>query len=118
MNRLLEKVGDFNDLLLQGRDLEAMENFYDDEVEVWENDCGAVKGKSQAIQIKKEFLSTISELYCAKPLKVTVGEGTTMVEWHLSYELEEGLKKDLTRVAVQEWKDGRIIREMFYYQTK
>ena len=115
MNTLLQNVGDLNDLLLQGKDLEAIETFYDDEVEVQENDCKPLKGKQKAIEAKKTFLSEIAEVNCVKPLKVAVGEKTTMVEWHLSYQLREGKQREFTQVAVQEWEAGRIVREKFYH---
>jgi hypothetical protein len=50
-----------------------------------------------------------------KPLKVAVGEGTTMVEWQVSYESNEGTEQKFTQVAVQEWKDGQIVKEKFYF---
>jgi len=115
MNTLLQNVGDLNDMLLQGKDLEALEKFYDEQVEVQENDREPLRGKDLAIKAKKDFLSRVSEVNCVKPLKVAVGEKTTMVEWHLSYQLDEGSKKEFTQVAVQEWKDGRIVKEKFYF---
>ncbi len=115
MNTLLQNVGDLNDMLLQGQDLEALERFYDEEVEVQENDRKPLKGKERAIQAKKDFLSRVSEVRSVKPLKVAVGEKTTMVEWHLCYRLQEGREKKFTQVAVQEWEAGRIVKEKFYF---
>ena len=115
MNTLLEKVGDLNDMLLQGQEIEALEKFYDPEVEVQENDEEPVRGKDKAIQARKAFLSGVKEINCVKPLKVAVGEGTTMVEWEVSYQLSEGTEEQFTQVAVQEWRDGQIIKEKFYF---
>ena len=47
MNTLLEKVGDLNDMLLQGQQIEALEKFYDPDVEVQENDRDPVRGKDK-----------------------------------------------------------------------
>jgi hypothetical protein len=115
MNTLLQHVGDLNDLLLQGRDLEALEKFYDEEVVVQENDRKPLRGKEKAIKARRNFLSQVSEVNCVKPLKVAVGEKTTMVEWHLSYQLLEGKEKEYTQVAIQEWEAGRIVKEKFYF---
>ena len=111
MNTLLEKVGDLNDMLLQGQQIEALEKFYDPEVEVQENDKEPVRGKNNAIEARKAFLSGVKEISCAKPLKVAVGEGTTMVEWQVSYQLAEGTEQQFTQVAVQEWREGQIVKE-------
>lgn len=51
MNTLLEKVGDLNDMLLQGQEIEALEKFYDVEVEVQANDQDPVLGKENAIAL-------------------------------------------------------------------
>lgn len=115
MNTLLEKVGDLNDMLLQGQEIEALEKFYDPQVEVQENDREPLRGKRNAIEARKTFLSAVKEIKCAKPLKVAIGEGTTMVEWQVSYQLREGDEQQFTQVAVQEWKDGQIVREKFYF---
>ncbi len=115
MNTLLEKVGDLNDMLLQGQEIEALEKFYNVEVEVQVNDLDPVRGKENAIKARKAFLVSIKEMNCVKPLKVAVGERTTMVEWLVSYVLSEGTEVQYTQVAVQEWKDGQIIKEKFYF---
>ena len=115
MNTLLEKVGDLNDMLLQGQQIEALEKFYDPNVEVQENDKDPIAGKEKAIEAKKAFLAGIDEISCVKPLKVAVGEGTTMVEWEVSYKLNEGKQQQFTQVAVQEWKNGQIVKEKFYF---
>ena len=115
MNTLLEKVGDLNDMLLQGQQIEALEKFYDPDVEVQENDQEPVRGKEKAIQARKAFLEGVKEINSVKPLKVAVGEGTTMVEWQVSYQLSEGVQQEFTQVAVQEWKDGQIVKEKFYF---
>jgi hypothetical protein len=115
MNTLLEKVGDLNDMLLQGQQIEALEKFYDAEVEVQENDRDPVRGKDKVIEARKAFLATIKEISCVRPLKVAVGEGTTMVEWQVTYQLNEGKEQKFTQVAIQEWKDGQIVKEKFYF---
>ena len=115
MNTLLENVGDLNDMLLQGQEIEALEKFYAPEVVVQENDKEPVRGKVNAIRARKDFLAGVKEIQCVKPLKVAVGEGTTMVEWQLTLELKEGSEQQYTQVAVQEWKDGHIVKEKFYF---
>ena len=74
-----------------------------------------VRGKDKAIQARKKFLSGVKEIKCVKPLKVAVGEGTTMVEWQVSYQLSEGTEEQFTQVAIQEWRDGQIVKEKFYF---
>lgn len=85
MNTLIEKVSALNDMILQGKALDAFETFYHDDVVMQENDNPIVSGK-KANRVREEaFFASITEFRGAKPLKITVGENTTMVEWHFDY---------------------------------
>ena len=115
MISLIEKISAVNDLILQGRSLEAFDEFYHDHVILQENDKPECVGKDLNRKHKEAFLASIAEFKCAKPLKVAVGEKTTMVEWEFNYIHKELGHQKYTQVAVQEWQDGKIIKEKFYY---
>lgn len=115
VNTLIEKISAVNDLILQGKGLEAFEVYYHDDVVMQENDKPACVGKASNRQREEAFYASITEFRCAKPLKVTVGEKTTMVEWQFDYTHKDMGCKKFTQVAVQEWQDGKIIKEKFYY---
>jgi hypothetical protein len=115
MNTLIEKISTINDMILQGKALEAFETFYHDDVVMQENDNEEFIGKDVNRKREEEFFNSITEFRGAKPLKVTIGENTTMVEWHFDYTHKDWGIKNYTQVAVQDWKDGKIIKEKFYY---
>ncbi|WP_237274419.1 nuclear transport factor 2 family protein [Tenacibaculum ovolyticum] len=115
MNTLLEKISTINDMILQGKALEAFDEFYHDDVVMQENDNPAVEGKVANRQREEDFFAAITEFRGAQPLKVTIGESTTMVEWHFDYTHKDWGVKNYTQVAVQDWKNGKIIKEKFYY---
>ncbi|WP_372755318.1 SnoaL-like domain-containing protein [Mariniflexile sp.] len=115
MNTLIEKISAVNDLILQGKALEAFEDYYHDEVVMQENDNPLCIGKALNRKRKEAFFAGITEFKCAKPLKVAVGEKTTMVEWELEFTHNDLGYKKFTQVAVQEWQEGKIIKEKFYY---
>jgi hypothetical protein len=115
MNTLLEKISDLNDMILQGKGLEAFEKFYHEDVIMQENDQPSVHGKDANRLKEEEFFSSITEFRSAKPLKVTVGEKCTMVEWHFDYTHKDWGVKNYTQVAVQTWEGDKIIKETFYY---
>jgi hypothetical protein len=115
MSTLLEKISDLNDLVLQGKALDAFEKYYHDEVVMQENEAPPTIGKNANRQREIEFFNSITEFRSAKPLKVTVGEGITMVQWQYDYTHKDWGVKNYTQVSVQEWKDGKIIREQFFY---
>ena len=81
MTTLLEKISDLNDLVLQGKVMEAFEKYYHEDVVMQENEESPTVGKSANRKREEEFLASLEEFRGAKPLKVTVGEGISMVEW-------------------------------------
>ena len=115
MSTLLNKITTINDMILQGQALEAFDQFYHEDVVMQENDQPEIIGKEANRKREEEFFSSITEFRGAKPLKVTIGENTTMVEWHFDYTHKDWGMKNYTQVAVQEWQDGKIIKEKFYY---
>lgn len=115
MSALLEKINDLNDLVLQGKALEAFEKYYHDEVIMQENENAPTVGKNANLQREIEFFSSVTEFRSAKPLKITVGENTSMVQWQYDYTHKDWGVRNYTQVSVQEWKDGRIIKEQFFY---
>jgi hypothetical protein len=46
---------------------------------------------------------------------VAIGLGVTMVEWKFDYTHEDWGVRDYKQVSVQEWEDGKIVKEKFYY---
>jgi len=115
MTTLLEKISDLNDLVLQGRALEAFDTYYHDQVIMQENENKPTIGKLANRKREEDFFSSITEFRRAKPLKVTVGEGTTMVQWQYDYTHRDWGVRNYTQVSVQEWRDGKIVKEQFFY---
>jgi|SRR5688500_14147842 hypothetical protein len=115
MSALLEKIDDLNDLVLQGKALEAFEKYYHDEVVMQENESSPTIGKEANRQREIDFFSAITEFRSAKPLKITVGEGISMVQWQYDYTHKDWGVRKYSQVSVQEWKDGKIVKEQFFY---
>jgi hypothetical protein len=115
MTTLLEKITDLNDLVLQGKPLEAFEKYYHEDVMMQENENSPTVGKRANRKREEEFFASITEFRGAKPLKVTVGQETTMVQWHYDYTHKDWGVRNYIQVSVQEWKNGKIIKEQFFY---
>ena len=118
MNKLLENISSVNDMILQGKALEAFEQYYHDDVVMQENENPKVIGKEANRKREEEFFGGITEFRSAKVLNVTIGEdNTTMVEWYMDYTHKDWGIKNGAQVAVQKWKDNKIINEKFYYAS-
>jgi len=116
MNNLLDNISAVNDMVLQGKALEAFELYYHEDVVMQENDQPEVIGKDANRKREEVFFGSIVEFRGAKVLKVALGaDNITMVEWHMDYTHKDWGVKNVTQVAVQEWEGGKIIKEKFYY---
>ena len=116
MSTLHQNISEVNDLILQGKALEAFETFYHDDVVMQENNNPPVVGKIANRKREEEFFGSISEFRGAKVLNVALGENnTTMVEWHMDYTHKEWGIMNVMQIAVQKWENGKIINEKFYY---
>ena len=115
MSVLQEKIEDLNGLVLQGRALEAFEKYYHDDVVMQENESLPTIGKEANRSREKEFFSSITEFRSARPLKIVVGDNISVVQWQYDYTHKDWGVRNYTQVSVQEWKEGRIIKEQFFY---
>ena len=117
MKTLLENINEINEMIVTGKAMEAFEKFYDNNVVMQENDGPLIEGKEANRLREEEFFASITEFRGAQPLQVTVGDNTTMVEWHFDYTHKDWGVKNYTQIAVQNWQNGKIIKEKFYYES-
>ena len=114
---LKESVEDLNSMLLQGRAMEAFEKYYADDVVMQENEQPPTVGKNANREREKQFFANVTEFRTAEVKAVAVGDNVTMVEWFVDYTHKEWGKKTYHQVAVQRWRDGKIVHERFYYSS-
>jgi hypothetical protein len=120
---LKQKVDDLNTKILNGQILPAFEEYYADDVVM--EDVGsqipARNGKDAARVHEEQFVGGITAFHGADVKNVVVqetgdGSGIAYSEWFMHFD-HSGYGNDtkMAQVAVQEWKDGKIVRERFYH---
>ncbi len=115
MNTISELINDLNNMVLQGKAMEAFEKYYADDVVMQENEMPATAGKDANRERELAFFGGISEFRGAQVLDVAVGENLSMVVWNMDYTHKEYGVRNYKQVSVQHWKDGKIVNEKFYY---
>ena len=108
-------VKELNELILDGKSMDAFEKYYDDEVVMQENELAPTVGKEANRRRELKFYSDIADFRGAKALHVAVGENVSYVTWHFDYTHKEWGVRNYTQVSVQHWKDGKIVKEQFFY---
>jgi ketosteroid isomerase-like protein len=111
-------VLEFAELLAQGRPLEAMQRFYADEINVFENRELARAGKARCLELERAALSSQPGPPRFKLVKLAVNEksGHAFLEYRVRFQSKEGRPMCLEEVAVQTWEAGQIVEERFYYE--
>lgn len=108
-------VDDLNSLILEGKAMEAFEKYYAEDVVMQENELPPTIGKDANREREKEFFSEVVEFRGADVKAVAIGDSVSMVEWFFDYTHKDWGKRAHHQVAVQRWKDGKIVQERFYY---
>ena len=114
MSTVKQNIEHLNQLVLQGKALEAFDMYYDDEVVMQENNQPATIGKDINRQREIEFFSSI-EFRSAEVLGTTYGDDISAVIWKYDYTLKDWGVRNYTQVSVQHWKNGKIVKEQFFY---
>jgi len=107
---------ELNDMILQGKILEAFEEFYADDV-VMEEEGDERVGKEANREYEEQFVNSLEEFHDAEIRSRAVDEenNVTLSEWHNEMTLEGVGRVEQEQVSVRTWNDdGRITSERFY----
>jgi ketosteroid isomerase-like protein len=100
-----------------GKILEAMEEFYADDV-VMTEPYHTTEGKAANIEREKEFLAGVKQWTGFDVTAVAASDTHSFYECSMDWIATDGTSVHVEQVVVAEWRDGRIVRERFYYDTK
>lgn len=117
MKNLEEQVKRLNELIILGDTIKGMELFYADEVEMQENEEEPRVGKQICIDWELRNLQTVKEIR-ARLLNqaIDVQKNIVFSEWEFSYITLNGEQFNLKEVSVQNWSEGKVLKEKFYYK--
>jgi hypothetical protein len=108
---------DIKQLVLQGNAMQAFEKYYGEDVIMQENQNLPTVGKAANRQREEEFFAKVVEFRGVQVKNVAFGENVIISEWFLDYTHQDWGKRTYDQVSVQEWKDGKVVRERFYYSA-
>ena len=117
MKDLRTLVDELNQMILEGKIMEAFEKFYVEEVVMQDNNYPARVGKSINRQYEEDFVNGLTEFRGAKVISTLVSEGLSVVEWWFDYTHKDYGVRNYVQLAIQRWKNGQIVEEKFYYNS-
>jgi ketosteroid isomerase-like protein len=112
---LRHRIDTLNTMIQQGRIMDAMNEFYADDVVMSENDAEATVGLEANLARERDFVHN-TQWHGLELKNVVVDGDTAMVRWWMDFtNTGYGQRLAFTQVAVQKWRDGKIVEERFYY---
>jgi len=103
------------DGVIAGKVLETFDAYYADDVVMSENRKNERVGKAANRKYELQFLENVQEFHGAQVGRVIVDGDHAAVEWTFDITFKGGNRVNMQQVAVQTWKDGKIVREDFYH---
>jgi SnoaL-like domain len=111
---ILENVTDLNAMIMAGDILGAFDKYYADDVQMRENDQEPRVGKAACRAYEEYFVANLQGFHGAEIRAVAIGEGVSMVNMWMDITFQNQ-RMSRNQVAVQHWKDGKIVNEQFFY---
>jgi hypothetical protein len=106
-----------NQQILEGKILEAFDAFYDESVVMQDNDYPARVGKAVCRQFEEAFVNGLTEFRGVKVLNTLISDDLAVTEWWFDYTHKDYGVRNYRQLAVQRWKNGKIVEEKFYYNN-
>lgn len=99
----------------EGRIMDAMNEFYADDVVMEEPAYGATVGLAANLIREQQFVDSVAEFKGFETPTVLIGENSASYENVMDWTSVDGTDIHVEQVIVQDWMDGKIVRERFYY---
>jgi ketosteroid isomerase-like protein len=109
--RLEELLG----YIREGRIMDAMNEFYHDDVVMEEPAYGKTNGLQANLEREQKFVDSVAEFKSFETPTVLAGENSSSYENMMEWKATDGQEIRVEQVVVQQWRDGKIIHERFYY---
>lgn len=112
---LLQRVQDLQAAIARGAILEAMDEFYADDVVMQDNLEEPCRGKAANVEREKAWLDGVREFTGFEVKAIAASDDATFVESTMDFVTQDGQEVHLEQVSRALWRDGRIVDERFYH---
>ena len=117
MADLKTNVDTLNQMILDGKILEAFDQFYAEDITMQDNNNPARVGKKENRSYEEAFVNGLTEFRGAKVVSTLISDDLAVTEWWFDYTHKDYGVRNYKQLAVQRWKNGQIVEEKFYYNN-
>lgn len=116
-SQIEQSLNHLNNLVIEGKLINAFEMYYHDDIEMQENNLAPTVSKNGNRQRELEFLDNLVEFRKAQVKGMCVNGNLSFVIWEYDYTHKEWGVRNYIQVSIQQWKDNKIIKEIFIYNN-
>jgi hypothetical protein len=113
--QLMKRLEDLCQWIREGKVIEAMYEFYDDNVEMQENLEPPCVGLEANVEREKKWLEMVKEFKGYEVQSLGVGGNTTFQECTFNYVTVDDKEVFTAQIARAIWKNNKIVSERFYW---
>lgn len=110
---IVSAVNELISLALEGKWEIAFEKFYHPDIEKTDLDGNPVLGIQKNIENGRIFSSRISNVRDFSCSGSVVKDNRSFIVWSFDFDVD-GNPFKVTEVAIQDWEDGKIVKERFF----
>ena len=111
-----QQVNHLVSLVEQGRMIEAIELYYDENVAMQENLAAPIVGLATNLDRERAFYGSLRTLQF-KAASVLVEGDRAVINWVFDFTDADGKQFHMDQIAVQTWRNGKLVHERFIYDT-
>jgi len=115
MASVREQVEELIHLAEQGKFLEAIEQFYAGYATMQENSKPPREGLATLLENERRVLASAKEVRVKRAESFIIDGDRAAIHWVFEFIDFEGRSRWIDEIAYQVWRDGKIIRERFFY---
>ncbi len=110
------QVVDLISLVEKGHTLEAMTRYYAENVAMQENVSPPSVGFAENYAREEAFYGSLQALKF-NLVSVVVEGDRAVINWVFDYTTADGTSYRMDEIAIQTWRDGKIVHERYIYDT-
>lgn len=112
-----ERLEELLSYIREGRILDAINEFYAEDVAMQENNFIPTVGRQANYVREKQFLDSVKEWKNFEVTATGAGDNVTFYETVMDWVTTDDTPVHVEQVVVAKWQDGKIIHERFYHQS-
>ncbi|MBI1368268.1 MAG: nuclear transport factor 2 family protein [Planctomycetes bacterium] len=109
------RIHDLLDYIRTGRIMDAMHEFYADDVVMEEPAYGKTVGLAANLKREEKFVTGVAEFRNFQADAVAAGKDVSFYQNVMDWTTTDGKDMHVEQVVVAHWKNGKIVHERFYY---